>query len=305
MKGHQLQTNHNFRTRMAPVLPSLSILLGPALIVVGVLFGGGLILGILQSFGYLHVAAANHLSIQHYLNVLMDPDFLESLWLTLYIATASTLIAAGLSVAVALFLVTLAHKNRLIHFIIQIPLTVPHLVIAVAAVFMLSPTGLLSRFAMALGFINTSSQFPLLINDRWGIGIILTYVWKEIPFITVMILSVLSNTGIELLQVGQTLKANRWQRFRYITLPIIFPSLGAASLIVFAYTFGAFEVPYLLGQTYPMMLSVWAYRNYSDIDLLARPEGITTGILIAVIVSLTVLMAQVITKITRRKGIVL
>ena len=305
MKGHQLQTIHNFRTRMAPGFPGLSLLLAPAAIGVGVLFGGGLILGILQSFGFMHVVEVNHLSIQHYLNVLMDPDFLESLWLTLYIAMASTLIAASLSVAMALLLVTSAHKNRLIQFIFQIPLTVPHLVIAVAIVFMLSPTGLLSRFAMALGLIDASSHFPLLINDRWGIGIILTYVWKEIPFITVMILSVLSNSGIELLHVGQTLKANRWQRFRYITLPIIFPSLGAASLIVFAYTFGAFEVPYLLGQTYPMMLSVWAYRNYSDIDLLARPEGITTGILIAVIVCLTVLIAQIITKTARRKGIVL
>ena len=99
--------------------------------------------------------------------------------------------------------------------------------------------------------------------------------------------------------------AGPWQRFRYITLPTIFPSLGAAGLIVFAYTFGAFEVPFLLGQTYPMMLPVWAYKNYSDVDLLARPEGIATGLVIAGVVLVAVVLSQALTHAARRRGGVL
>ena len=158
---------------------------------------------------------------------------------------------------------------------------------------------------MALGWIQTPADFPLLINDSWSIGIILAYVWKEIPFITLMILAVLRHSGNDLLDVGRTLKAGRWQRFRYITLPIIFPALGAASLIVFAFTFGAFEVPFLLGRTYPMTLPVWAYKNYSDIDLMARPEGIATGIVIALVVMLAIVLAQIMTKAARRRGMLL
>ncbi|MGD8258674.1 MAG: ABC transporter permease subunit, partial [Desulfobacterales bacterium] len=150
-----------------------------------------------------------------------------------------------------------------------------------------------------------SALFPLLINDRWGIGILLAYVWKEIPFITLMILAVLRHSGMELLDVGRTLNASSWQRFRYITLPTISPSLGAACLIVFAYTFGAFEVPFLLGQTYPMMLPVWAYKNYSDVDLLARPEGIATGLVIAGVVLVAVVLSQALTHSARRRGGVL
>jgi putative spermidine/putrescine transport system permease protein len=130
-------------------------------------------------------------------------------------------------------------------------------------------------------------------------------VWKEIPFITLMILAVLRHSARELQDVGRTLKAGPWQRFRFITLPIIFPALGAASLIVFAYTFGAFEVPFLLGRTYPMTLPVWAYKNYSDIDLLARPEGIATGIVIALVVMAAVILAQIMTKAARRRGLIL
>ena len=72
MKGHQLQTIHNFRTRMAPGLPGLSLLLAPAVIGVGVLFGGGLILGILQSFGFMHVVEALQLTL-----ILLQARFLE------------------------------------------------------------------------------------------------------------------------------------------------------------------------------------------------------------------------------------
>ena len=54
-----------------------------------------------------------------------------------------------------------------------------------------------------------------------------------------------------------------------------------------------------------MTLPVWAYKNYSDIDLMARPEGIATGIVIAVVVMISVVMAQLITKAARRRGVVL
>ncbi len=300
-----LPKDTNARTRNSPGFLATGRLVAPALVVVVVLFGGGLVLGLIQSLGHLPAAGMKSLSFKHFANVLGDPDFLQSLMLTLYVALTSTVIAAAISIVMAIFLLSLSEKSRMVHFIFQIPLTVPHLVIAVAMVFMLTPTGILSRLVIKLGLIDSSSAFPLLVNDSWGIGIILTYVWKEIPFITLMILSVLRRTGVELLEVGRTLKAGRWQRFRYITLPTISPSLGAACLIVFAYTFGTFEVPFLMGQTYPMMLPVWAYKNYSDVDLLARPEGIATGLIIAAIIVVAIVLSQLLTQAARRRGVVL
>ena len=300
-----LSTHTDARTRESPGFMSTSLLVGPALLVVLVLFGGGLALGLIQSLTQLPTTGIDSLTFEHFANVLSDPDFLNSLMLTLYISATSTAIAAALSIILALVLVSLLEKYRLVHFIFQIPLTVPHLVIAVAVVFMLSPTGFFSRLAIKFGLIESSAAFPLLINDRWGVGIIMAYVWKEIPFITLMILSVLRHTGVELLEVGRTLKAGPWQRFRYIILPTISPSLGAACLIVFAYTFGAFEIPFILGQTYPMMLPVWAYKNYSDVDLLARPEGIATGIIIAGVIILAIVLSQTLIQAARRRGTVL
>jgi putative spermidine/putrescine transport system permease protein len=293
------------RSRPAPGLLARLLLLAPALLVVVGLFGGGLLLGLLQSLGHIHSTGFENLTPVHFIKIFSDPDFIGSLALTLYISATATLIASLLSIGLALGLANLSHHSRLLTFILQIPLTVPHLVVAVAMIFLLTPAGMFARLAVQLGLIDTPQSFPLLVNDRWGIGMITTYVWKEVPFITLMIWSVLQNAGADLLEVGKTLKAGPWQRFRHITLPTIFPSLSAAALIVFAYTFGAFEVPFLMGRTYPMLLPVWAYKSYSDVDLMARPEGIATGLVIAAVVSLAIVLAHTILGYARRRERVL
>jgi putative spermidine/putrescine transport system permease protein len=295
----------NARTRSNPGRSALTLLLAPALGLVTVLFGGGLVLGFLQSLGYLPAAGMNTYTLQHFENILTDPGFLKSLGLTFYISVVSTVVAGALSISAALFLIGLRGPRRLVGFIFEIPLAVPHLVIATAAVFLLAPSGMISRILQAAGLIDGASRFPLLINDPWCIGIIVTYVWKEVPFITLMVMAVLKNNGMELLETARTLNANRRQCFRYVLLPTIFPSLGAACLIVFAYTFGAFEVPYLLGQTYPMTLPVWAYRNYSDIDMMARPEGIATGLVIAGVIIAAIVLSQALTRMARRRGVII
>ncbi len=281
----------------------LFTLLSPALCIILLLFGGGLFLGLLQALDHSPSRGFSSIGLQHFINVLQDPDFGKSLIFTLYISIVSTLIAAIFSVMLALALMRWAADSRAVNFILQIPLTVPHLVIAIAVILLLAPAGLFSRLFFALSIIPNPSAFPLLINDDGGIGILTVYIWKEVPFITFMLLSVLKNIGTELMEAGATLNASRFQRFTAITLPIIAPSLGAACLIVFAFTFGAFEVPYLLGRTYPSALPVWAYKNYSDIDLLARPEGIAIGLIIAVIVILAIILSQIVLHFGRKRGL--
>ncbi|MGI8866564.1 MAG: ABC transporter permease, partial [Rubrobacteraceae bacterium] len=68
--------------------------------------------------------------------------------------------------------------------------------------------------------------------------------------------------------------------------PVISPAVMAASLIVFAFTFGAFEVPYLLGKTYPTILPVTAFNEYRDTDLDARPIAMAINVLITLITAL-------------------
>ena len=262
----------------------MALLLAPALAVIGVLFAGGLVAAFVQSLGYFPAIGMTEMNLDAYREILTGKDFLNSLFLTVYVAGASTLSATVLAVLAAMAL--RRSSGRLSAVIFQLPITIPHLVAAVGISLVVSQTGLGARAAAALGLIGEPRDFPALLYDRYSVGIILTYVWKETPFIALVVLASLRGVAGELEEVARTLGASAWQRFWYVVFPVISPGIVAASLIVFAFTFGAFEVPYLLGRTYPTVLPVMAYNEYRDIDLASRPVAMAINILITVITAI-------------------
>jgi putative spermidine/putrescine transport system permease protein len=94
--------------------------------------------------------------------------------------------------------------------------------------------------------------------------------------------------GTDYESVARSLGATRWQAFRHVLLPLILPGVLSASVIVFAFTFGAYEVPLLLGASHPQALPVLAYRTYTDVDLAARPEAMAMAVVIALLSALMI-----------------
>lgn len=257
----------------------VALLLAPALVVIGVLFVGGLYASFVQSLGYFPAIGQTSVSLDAYREVVTSGDFLDSFLLTLYIAVVSTASATVLAVVAAMAL--RRSSSRLSAVVFQVPITVPHLVAAVGIALVVSQTGLGSRLAASVGLVGRPSDFPAFLYDKYSVGIILTYVWKETPFIALIVLAALRGVASDLEDVARTLGANSWQRFRYVVFPVIAPGVVAASLVVFAFTFGSFEVPYLLGRDYPTILPVTAYNEYRSIELSDRPGAMAVNVLIA------------------------
>ena len=90
--------------------------------------------------------------------------------------------------------------------------------------------------------------------------------------------------------LARTLGAGPWQRFRHVILPFIMPGVLSTSIIVFAFSFGSYEVPFLLGQPFPAALPVLAYQAYTNVDLATRSEAQAINIFIAVVVIVLVLV---------------
>lgn len=264
------------------------VMLAPALGVIILLFLGGLVLGGMQSLGYMPIIGRNEISLQAYRNIFSDPDFLRSLVLTAWIGFASTGISTVLAVICALVLRQSFKGKRWITFIFQLNIPIPHIVGAVGILFLFSQSGFLARLAYLANLIEAPADFPALVYDRYAIGIILEYIWKTTCFTGIIILAVLQSVGEDYENVARSLGANRWQRFRYVTLPLIMPGILSSSVLVFAFTFGAFEIPFLLGQRYPSALPVLAYRSYVDVDLNARPEAMAMSVIIAVLITLLI-----------------
>jgi putative spermidine/putrescine transport system permease protein len=61
--------------------------------------------------------------------------------------------------------------------------------------------------------------------------------------------------------------------FSRLFLPRLTPALHTAFIILFLYSFGAFDIPYILSESRPGMLSIHVYNLYFKHDLSRRPEA--------------------------------
>ena len=268
-------------------------LTSPLLIII-TLFFGGIFYGLLQSLGYQPAIQKYDINFDAYYNVMFSERYAKLFWtglgLNLWVSFVSTFLAAAFALFGALAIRKTFFAKTFCNFIYSLNLPMPHLVVAIGMIFVFSQSGLLARMSSQVGLIGSPSDFPILVKDKYGLGIILTYVWKESAFFFFILMSVLQSLGENFEELAQSLGANKWQRFRYVILPLIMPSLFSASIIVFAFSFGAYEVPALLGISYPQMLPVMAFEFFLNPDLNARSEGMALSIIIAMIVMILVII---------------
>lgn len=277
------------RRRGVPRGVRIALLLAPALTVVVVLFGGGLAQAVAQSLGVRPFLPARPLGLDAYRELWDDPAVRASIGLTLRVGLLATAAAAVLGTAAALLVRSLGRARPAFAALLQVTLPVPHVVAALATTLLLSQSGALSRLAHAAGLVDEPAGFPALTQDAFGWGIIASYAWKEAPFLGVIVLSALSAGVAELEDAARTLGAGRWQRLRHVVLPVVAPAVLAGSVLVFAFTVGSYEVPFLLGRPFPATLPVVGYQQFRDPDLAARPLAMAISVVTALLTGACVL----------------
>ena len=263
--------------------------LAPALVVVGVLFGGAVWSASSRSLGVGAIGTPGP-SLAAYRRLLADPEFWPSVALTAHVAVTSTLLSVVLGVGAALLLRRVRVGRRTLTTLFQLNLPIPHVIGAVAILLLLGQSGFISRLTTGLGWTAAPADFPALLFDPYAVGVIVQYVWKEVPFVGIVALAILRAAGDDLEAAAATLGASAWQRFRFVTLPVLLPGVLSTAIIVFAFAFGTFEVPLLLGASYPAVLPVLAHQRYTDVDLANRPEAMALAVVVTVIVVAAVLV---------------
>ncbi len=279
----------SFRSSRLPRGLRIALLLGPAAVVIGVFFLGGVAQAVAQSFGYQPFLPGYHWSADAYRAIWRDPAVHGSLWITLRVSVLSTVIAAALGVAGALAIRGLRCGRGWVTGLFQVNLAVPHLVGALCMLLLLGQSGVIARLAHSAGLSGSPAAFPQLTGDRFGWGIIAEYAWKETPFVGIIALAALSRGVADLENAARVLGASRWRRLRHVTLPLLAPPVAAASVLVFAFAAGSYEVPYLLGRPYPATLPVVALQDYRDTDLSVRPQAMAVAVVITLLTTVLVI----------------
>lgn len=245
--------------------------LSPALIPFFLFFVGGIVITFFQSVGLLTPIDSGEPNIDAYTKVFSESHFLKSILFSLYISLVSASISIGLGSILAYKIWLLPDRLRNLTFIYKIPVILPHIAIAFITIMLFSKTGIIASFAYHLGLISQLEDFPDFIFSHKGYGEIIAYIFKETSFVILMVLSVLMKIDKRLIQTSRLLGASEFKTFWKVILPQLKSIITTTFLILFIYSFGAFEIPYLLGSSNPGMLSIQVFDYYFRHDLVERP----------------------------------
>ncbi len=258
----------------------------PALIPFVLFFVGGIVLTMIQSVGMMNPLAHYDSMWTAYEFVFSHDHFKISILFSFYVA----LVSAGMSMGFGTFLAyVLWHipgvlQNKTVVY--KIPIVLPHIAVAFITMIFLSRSGIVSSVCYKLGIITGMEAFPNLVFSRYGVGEIIAYIAKETSFVALMAMSVLMKFDKRYLQTARQLGAGEVRIFFHVVLPHLKEILTTTFLILFIYSFGAFEIPYILGSTTPGMLSLQVFDYYFKHDLSQRPVAMALLVILFLISSL-------------------
>lgn len=207
--------------------------------------------------------------------VLGDATTWQSVGWTVYTAGVATVIATLAS----LVLSVMVQRSRAGRILATLPLSVPYVATGLAALLLLSQSGLIARIAFAAGLIAQPSEFPALVYDRPGVALIAAFAWKELPFLTLTALAVLDLQGTALTDAARTLGASAGTTFRRITFPLLWRGVAPAAIAAFAYLVGQYELATVLAPSDPQPLAVLTYERSQSPDLALRGDAHALGLI--------------------------
>lgn len=213
------------------------------------------------------------------------------------------MIATGLGVLLSMALIKCRKTTGGMLYAVRLPILVPHAVVAVFVIQILSQTGLIARVGYALGLLEDYNAFPQLLYTPGYWGTILAYLWKETPFVAYFVLAFMSGISDTLGEAAENLGASPVRGFWEVTLPLSIPVISRAFLIIFIFAFGGYELPLLLGSTLPKALTVQTHLVYMSPDLLQRPLAMAmNGVVLLLSAGMSLLYSLVIYRLNRKIG---
>lgn len=256
---------------------------------IGILpFALAFIYALLYSFGVVGVVNTGF-TFKFWLAVLQSGEFFKSLIYSALIAFVSM----AASVGGALWITIQFRQNlekKFLSFIAYLPLAIPGVVTGFFIFQLLSKSGFFARISYAFGWIREATDFPDLVNDTFALGINLAFITMVLPFFVLLFLNVFKNERLDELSIlAQSLGANPRQVVQRIQLPILLKKARILIVLYFIFLLGSYEVPLILGQESPQMLSVLIIREIKQYDLDKISEGYVAAVLYTIIVSATVL----------------
>jgi putative spermidine/putrescine transport system permease protein len=215
-------------------------------------------------------------------------EFFHSMIYSVWIAFCSAFFT--ITFALTLLFIARNYLNRPnVYRSLFLPLTIPPIVLAFVIFQLYSGGGILSRIAWHLGLISDLNQFPSLVQDPYGIGIILAHIFLVFPFFLLVLLNLYENEKLdELASVASTLGAGSADIIFRVQVPVLLKGIFPLLALYFIFFLGAYEIPLVLGQSSPHMITVLILEKLQRFNLADIPVAYAMAVWYSIICIATI-----------------
>jgi putative spermidine/putrescine transport system permease protein len=225
-------------------------------------------------------------TLEHWRLALAEPRILGSLVYSLVVALIVTTCVLLITLGTLLCFPDIRNSKAFL-FAVVLMMGTPALVVAQVVLNTLSPGGWLSRLSYHAGLIESANDFPVLTNDRLGVGLTLAISLGLLPLALLYFSQLWSTVRIDrCCQLAESLGASWWDARWRVALPMLLSRGASMIMLLFILTLGSYEVPLLLGRQSPQMFSVATQRLATGFDLTIKPQAYVLASLYLVLTSL-------------------
>jgi multiple sugar transport system permease protein len=177
-------------------------------------------------------------------------------WLSVFNTLLYTIVASTVKFAVGLYLALLLNERlpfkAIIRAVVLIPFIVPTVLSAIAFWWLFDPQfSIISWSLKKMGLITTNIDFLGDVwNARWSV--IFANIWRGVPFVAITLLAGLQTVSPSLYEAATIDGATSWQRFRYITYPLLTPIIAVVMTFSVLFTFTDFQLIWALTRGGPV-----------------------------------------------------
>jgi trehalose/maltose transport system permease protein len=169
----------------------------------------------------------------------LGSQFWSSVGVTLLFTVVTVALETTIGMGFALIMNRAFRGRALVRAAILIPWAIPTAVTSKLWGVVFDPEGILNK-VLGTHFAWTSSLWPART------AIVIADVWKTTPFIALLILAGLQNINSDTYEAARIDGANVWQRFTYITLPLVKPALAVAVIFRTLDVMRMYDLPKIL-----------------------------------------------------------
>ena len=280
-KKHRTLRQSRRLTAYAFLLPNALGFLALTLIPILVAFG-------LSFLNWDFANPAEFIGVKNFARLLRDSGFKIAFKNTVYY----TAVSVPATIVIALLLAVLLHQKvrsqwfRTIYFFPEISS-----IIAVAVVWtrLYHPTmGPINSILRSIGIANPPGWTA---SVKWALpAVILMSVWKQVGYYTVIYLAGLQGIPEQIYEAATIDGAGPWQRFRYITIPMLSPSTFLISILLVINSFKVFDQIVIMtdgGRAEPHVLVYYIYYQAFQLFRFGYASAIAT-VLFAVVLIVTI-----------------